>query len=161
MFILQNTQDALAFMFTEDVIDKVQSLMLFETVNKKNPSFPFSSYDRFDLTRITEKECKAKLRFGLDELPLLAKVLAIPGAFLCRNGTVATDMEGLCRLSDLIPRLRGSVPGLSEPEIISEVTSHIFDNYGYLLRGLDQPCVLGWHSKTESTSSSQLLYLLG
>jgi len=75
MFSRQTRQDALAFIFMEDVIDEVEFLMLFETVNKKNPSFPFWSYDRFDLTRITEEECKAEFRCGLAELPLLAKVL--------------------------------------------------------------------------------------
>ena len=147
MFSRQTTQDALAFMFMEDVIDEFEFSMLFETVNKKNPSFPYWLYDRFDLTRVTDEECKAEFRFGLAELPLLAKVLAIPGAFVCRNGTVATGMEGLCillrrfaypcRLSDLIPRFGRSVPELSE--IISEVSSHIFDNYGYLLQSLNQP----------------------
>ena len=132
-------------MFMEDVIDEVEFFMLFETVNKKNPSFPFWLYDRFDLTRIADEECKAEFRFGLADL--LAKVLAIPDTFFCRNGTVATGIEGLCillrrfaypcRLSDLIPRFGRSVPELSE--IISEVSSHIFDNYGYLLRSLDQP----------------------
>ena len=66
----QTTQEALTFMFMEDVIDEVEFLMLFKTVNKKNPSFPFWSYDRFDLTRVTrtEEECKAEFRFGLAEL---------------------------------------------------------------------------------------------
>ena len=68
MFSRQTTQDALAFMFMEDVIDEVEFLMLFETVNKKNSSFPFWSRDRFDLPRITEEECKAEFRFGLAEL---------------------------------------------------------------------------------------------
>ena len=72
--------------------------MLFETVNKKNPSFPHWSHDRFDLTRVTDEECKAEFRFGLAELPLLAKVLAIPDTFVCRNGIVATGMEYLCIL---------------------------------------------------------------
>ena len=82
MFSRQTTQDALAFMFMEDVIDEVEFSMLFETVNKKNPPFPYWSYDRFDLTRVTDEECKAEFRFGLAELPLLAKVLAIP-ACIC------------------------------------------------------------------------------
>ena len=60
---------------------------------------------------------------------------------------MATGIEGLCillrrfaypcRLSDLIPRFGRFVPELSE--IISEVSSHIFDKYGYLFRSLDQP----------------------
>lgn len=147
MFSRQTTQDALAFMFMEDIIDEVEFSLLFETVNKKNPSFPYWSYDRFDLTRVKDEECKAELRFGLAELPLLAKVLAIPDTFIRRNGTVATGMEGFCiilrrfpypcRLSDLISRFGRSVPELSE--IISEVSSHILDNYEYLLRSLNQP----------------------
>ena len=52
-------------------------------------------FDRFDLTRVTDEERKAEFRFGLAELPLSAKVLAIPDTFVCRNGTVATGMEGL------------------------------------------------------------------
>ena len=144
MFSRQTTQDALAFMFIEDVIDEVEFSMLFETVNKKNPSFPYLSYDR--LTWLASRTKNARLNFGLAELPLLVKVLAIPDTFVCRNGTVATGMEGLsillrrfaypCRLSDLIPRFGRSVPELSE--IISEVSSHIFDNYGYILQSLNQ-----------------------
>lgn len=134
-------------MIMEDIIDKVEFSLPFETVNKKNPSFPYWSYDRFDLSHVTDEECKGEFRFGLAELSLLAKVLAIPDTFICRNGTVVTGMEGLCillgrfaypcRLSDLIPRFGRSVPELSE--IISEVSSHIFDNYRYLLRSLNQP----------------------
>ena len=69
MFSRQTKQDALALMFMEDVIDEVEFLMLYETVNKKNPSFPYWSYNRFDLIRLTDEECKAEFRFGLAELP--------------------------------------------------------------------------------------------
>ena len=135
-------------MFMEDVIDEVNFLMHYETVNKKKTlSLPYWSYDRFDLTRLTDEECKAEFRFGLAELSLLANALAIPDIYVCRNGTVATGVESLCillrrfaypcRLSDLIPRFGRSVRELSE--IISEVSSHIFDNYGYLLQSLKQP----------------------
>ena len=130
MFSRQTTQDALAFMFVEDV----KFSMLFERLTQKNASFPYWSQDRFDLTRVTDEERKAEFRFGLAELPLSAKVLAIPDTFVCRNGTVATGMEGLCillrrfaypcRLSDLIPRIGRSVLELSE--ITSEVSSYTF-----------------------------------
>ena len=119
-FSRQTTQDALAFMFMEDVIDEVEFSMLFERLTQKNASFPYWSQDRFDLTRVTDEERKAEFRFGLAELPLSAKVLAIPDTFVCRNGTVATGMEGLCillrrfaypcRMSDLISRFGRSVP---------------------------------------------------
>ena len=143
MFSRQTTQDALAFMFVEDV----KFSMLFERLTQKNTSFPYWSQDRFDLTRVTDEERKAEFRFGLAELPLSAKVLAIPDTFVCRNGTVATGMEGLCillrrfaypcRLSDLIPRFGRSVLELSE--ITSEVSSYTFVNYEYTLQSLNQP----------------------
>ncbi|CAH3042066.1 unnamed protein product [Pocillopora meandrina] len=60
MFSRQTTQDALAFMFMEDVIDEVEFSMLFETVNKKFPSFPYFSPPHFDLTRVTDEECEAE-----------------------------------------------------------------------------------------------------
>ena len=86
MFSRKTTQDALAFMFVEDV----KFSMLFERLTKKNASFPYWS-----LTHVTDEERKAEFRFGLAKLPLSAKVLAIPDTFVCRNGTVATGMEGL------------------------------------------------------------------
>ena len=141
MFSRQTTQDALAFMFVEDV----KFLMLFERLTQKNASFPYWSQDRFDLTRVMDEERKAEFRFGLAEFPLSAKVLAIPDAFVYRNGTVATGMEGLCillrrfaypcRLSDLIPRFGRSVLELSE--ITSEVSSYTFVNYEYTLQSFN------------------------
>ena len=141
MFSRQTTQDALAFMCVEDV----KFSMLFERLTQKNASFPYWSQDRFDLTRVTDEERKAEFRFGLAELPLSAKVLAIPDTFVCRNGTVATGMEGFCillrrfaypcRLSDLIPRFGRSVLELSE--ITSEVSSYTFVNYEYTLQSFN------------------------
>lgn len=147
MFSKTSMQSALSVMFMEDFLDEDDFVMLYETLNKKNPSFPYWSYERFDLTRMTDEECKAEFRFGRAELPLLANALAIPESFVCSNGTVAAGMEGLCillrrfaypcRLSDLIPRFGRSVPELSE--IISEVSCHVYGNHGYLLHSLNQP----------------------
>ena len=74
------------------------SLLLYEASNKKNPALPYWKYDRFDITRLTDEECKADFRFGIAELPLLAQALKIPESFVCKNGTVAEGMEGLCIL---------------------------------------------------------------
>ena len=127
--------------------DDIEFLLLYEASNKKNPALPYWKYDHFDITRLTDEECKADFRFGIAELPLLAQSLKIPESFVCKNGTVAGGMEGLCillrryaypcRLSDLIPMFGRSVPELSE--IVSEVSGHIFSTHGYLLRTLNQP----------------------
>ena len=72
--------------------------MLFRSDNvlRKNPCFPYWHYDRFQLSQLTEDECKAEFRFGLAELQLLKEVFQIPPSFVCRNGTIAGGMEGLC-----------------------------------------------------------------
>ena len=147
MFSKTSMQNALSVMFREDIINKVDFGLLYESLNKKNQSFPYWCYEQFDLTPMTDEECKAEFCFGEAELPLLAKTLVIPESFVCSNGTVATGMEGLCillwrfaypcRLSDLIPRFARSVSELSK--IISEVSSHIYNNHGYLLNSLNQP----------------------
>ena len=73
-------------------------------------------------------QSRFSLEFGIAELPLLAEALKIPESFVCKNGTVA---------GDLIPMFGRSVPELSE--IVSEVSDHIFNTHGYLLRTLNQP----------------------
>ena len=140
-------QEAVTVMYTNDVFDDIDFLLLYKASNKKNPALPYWKYDRFDITRLTDEECKADFRFGITKLPLLEQTLKIPESFVCRNGTVAGGMEGLCillqryaypcRLSDLIPMFGRSVPELSE--IVSEVSAHIFNTHGYLLRTLNQP----------------------
>ena len=75
------------------------------------------------------------------ELPLLAEALKITESLVCKNGTVAGGMEGLCillrgyaypcRLSDLNPMFGRSVLELSE--IILEVSGHIFNTDRHLL----------------------------
>ncbi|KAL9977146.1 hypothetical protein ACROYT_G014519 [Oculina patagonica] len=75
MFSKKTTQDALTFMFMEDVIGEIEFLLLYESVNKRNPSFPYLSYDRFDLTCLTEEESRAEFGFGLAELPMLVQAL--------------------------------------------------------------------------------------
>ena len=147
MFSRKSMQEAVTVMYTNDVFDDIEFLLLYEASNKKNPALPYWKYDHFDITRLTDEECKADFRFGIAELPLLAQALKIPESFVCKNGTVAGGMEGLCillrryaypcRLSDLIPMFGRSVPELSE--IVSEVSGHIFNTHGYLLRTLNQP----------------------
>ena len=102
---------------------------------------------------ISPEEFETEFRFGITELPLLLRALAIPETFTYVNGTVCSGTEGLlillkrfsypCRLSDMIPRFGRSVPELSL--ILNEVISFIFTNHGYLLRDFDQPWLSSQH----------------
>lgn len=137
----------MAKLFVDDFFEEEEFLMLYDAVNQKNPSIPYSQYGRFDIDSITDDECKTEFRVGKSELNLLAEALGIPDSFVCSNGTKATGLEGLCvvlkrfaypcRYVDMVPRFGRSVPELCE--ITSEVSDFIYDNHGYLLQSLDQP----------------------
>ena len=147
MFSKNNTIYCCMSLFLDDVIDEAQFLAIYEDINKKNPSFPYWSYDRFDFDDISDSEFKAEFRVGKTEIGLLLDALRIPERFTCCNGTVASGLEGLCillkrfaypcRLSDMIPRFGRSVPELSL--ILSSVLDHVYNVNGHLLRDLNQP----------------------
>ena len=116
---------------------------------------PYKQYERIDdvFDAISPEEFETEFRFGITELPLLLRALAIPEMFTCVNGTVCSGTEGLLillkrfsypyRLSDMIPRFGRSVPELSL--VLNEVISFIFTNQGYLLRDFDQPWLTSQH----------------
>ena len=149
MLSKRSIQEASLAFFLNDMIDEAELQSILEITNKKNPSFPYWKYDRIERTLddMSESETKAEFRFATSELPRLAEALRIPEMFTCCNGATASGLEGLCillkrfaypcRLSDLIPRFGRSVPELSL--ILSEVTEHVFQNNGHLLRDLNQP----------------------
>ena len=61
-------QEALTAMYTNDVLDDIDFLLLYEASNKKNPPLPYRKYDRLDITRLTDEEFKADFRFGIAEI---------------------------------------------------------------------------------------------
>ena len=48
-------QDALTVMYTNNVLDDIDFLLLYQASNKKNPALPYWKYDRFDMTRLTHR----------------------------------------------------------------------------------------------------------
>ena len=56
-------QEALTVMYTNDVFDVIDFLLLYEASNKKNPALPYWNYNRFG--RLTDEECKADFRLNL------------------------------------------------------------------------------------------------
>ena len=147
MFSKKSIFETSVLLFMEDVLDEVDLLCIYDAFNRRNPSLPYWNYRHFDLSILSEDECKTEFRFGKGEIPILADVLRIPDIFTCVNGTVASGLEGLCmllkrfaypcRLCDLIPRFGRSVPESSL--ILSEVCSYIYDRHGYLITDLNQP----------------------
>ena len=141
--------DAATVLYANDVIDEQDFVCIYENTRRRNPEFQYWNFEKVhnQLGEMTTDESKAEFRFELADLPLLAEALKIPDKIVCPNRTVATGMEALCitlkrfaypcRYNDMIPRCGRSVSELCL--ITSEVTNHIFDTHGYLLRDLDQP----------------------
>ena len=88
-----------------------------------------------------EAEWIAEFRFQKSDIPTLVEVLGIPEYFKCRQGTLFSDLEGLClllsrlaypcRFSDLIPRFGRSTPELSM--ISNRMVDFMFDSHGHRL----------------------------
>ena len=112
-------------LFTQECISEEDFLLVYEPTRRKSPEFPYWQYERIDvqLQKMNDDEFLSEFRVNLSELYALAEVLRIPEHFPCRNGTVATGLEGLCvvlkrfaypcRFSDMIHCFERSVLELS------------------------------------------------
>ena len=113
-------------------IENDEDLLLLSFSRKEESAI---SYQRLDIEKLTNDQCRTMFRFDRDDIKILCHALKIPEKIICEkiiceNRTTATNIEGLCivlrrlaypcRLDDLEP-----VFGKSKAEI-----SHIFN---YLL----------------------------
>ena len=139
---------AAAFLYSEDLIDEQEFMLLTKEAEKSAPIFPYWNYDRFALDSMLDDECRSEFRFCKNDIPRLARALRLPTKFVCPNGTTASSIEGLCillrrfaypcRYSDLIPRFARSKPEICL--IVKDVMRHVAENFGYLLTTFQQ----GW-----------------
>ena len=111
-----------------------------------NP-LPHRNYPRFELDKYTDEECVNSFRFRKTDVAHLATALRLPHRFLCRNGTVAGCIEGLCillrrlaypiRLTNMIPMFGRSKSELSM--ILNDVVDFVFNQHHSLLDNLNVP----------------------
>lgn len=131
----------------EGDLDDEELVIFYEYMLAGPPPIPHRNYARFDINRYTDEECITSFRFQKPDLAFLATAMRLPERFVCKNGTVACRMEGLCmflrrlaypnRLTDII-----SMFGRSKSELImifSCVVDFIFDQHHSLLTTLDVP----------------------
>ena len=53
-------------------------------------------YERFDLDKMTDDECKTEFRFYKNDIYNLADVLTLPDRIVCYNGVNVEMVEALC-----------------------------------------------------------------
>lgn len=155
MFSKKNMLAASLMLCLDDVLDEEQVISIFGDLTRKNPPFPYWKFETIDvqLSDMSEAEVRAEFRFAPSEIDLLRQALRIPQKFTCPNGTVASGEERLlmllkrfaypCRLSDMVPRFGRSVPEISL--ILTEVTKHVVETQGHLLKDLNQPWLQPHH----------------
>lgn len=116
----KDLREALLLSYEENIISDEEFLLLYDEYSSKNPEFQYSDYERFDLEKLGDAECKANFRIEKRDLPALAEALRIPGAYKTNQRSIAGGMEGLymllkrfaypCRYGDMIPLFGRAVP---------------------------------------------------
>ena len=151
--------------FELGVIDEEELLLLANLSKKRNPSFPYYSYEKFDINNWSEEECWNDFRFHKNDLERLASALNLPAELITYNRMKVPAMEALCfmlrrlaypcRYSDLISRFARPVPELSV--IFSHTLNYIYDNWGHLLSSFNQP----WLSQEKLRYYADTIYRSG
>lgn len=117
---LREIRNCLLLFHDQKLIDDEEFILLYDLNRSKNPDFPYWRYDRFDLDRLSDDECKGELRFLKNDLYNFQKILGIPEEIKCYNRLVVDGIETLCillkrfaypiRYNDMIPRFGRPVP---------------------------------------------------
>ena len=141
MSSLKDARDMTLISHSQGLITDEELLLLLEENTSKNPDFSYDAYDRFDLEKIEEAECKSVFRVEKRDIPLLAEALGLPDTFTCPQRSVADGIEGLCmvlkrtsfpcRYSDMIYRFGRPVPVLSM--VTNQVVDYIYQAHGHRL----------------------------
>ena len=60
---LRVVRDAVLLYPDQNIIHDDELLLLYDLNSSKNPDFPYSRYDSFDLDKLSDAECKAEFQF--------------------------------------------------------------------------------------------------
>ena len=78
------------------VIDVDEALILQDVQERKNPQFPYWTYNNFDLDVMEEDECKADFRMRKKDVLACHRALRYPELLKCCNRVVVDSIEALC-----------------------------------------------------------------
>ena len=78
------------------VIGVDEALLLHDIQERKNPQFPYRTYQKFDLGLMQEDESKAEFRMMKNDVLALHTSLRFPEQLKCYNGVVVDSLEALC-----------------------------------------------------------------
>ena len=125
-----------------DLIDDIDHQLLYNVnrANRPNLEIPYWQYQRFDLERLTDDECRVEFRLKKNDIYDIVNVLQIPN-IVTYNRLTVEPVEGLCillkrlaypcRYSDMVPRFARPIPELCI--ITNHVMNLIYNQWSFLL----------------------------
>ena len=125
-----------------DLIDDIDHQLLYNVnrANRPNLEIPYWQYQRFDLERLTDDECRVEFRFKNNNIYDIVNALQIPN-IVTYNRLTVEPVEGLCillkrlaypcRYSDMVPRFARPIPELCI--ITNHVMNLIYNQWSFLL----------------------------
>ena len=133
--------------YSFDTIDDTEFVLLYNLHKSKNPDIPYWLYEKFDLEKLNDDQCKVTFRFSKNHIYDLKETLNTPEEIMCYNNVRVDDVEALCavlkrfaypcRFIDLIQIFARAIPQLSIT--CNEITNLIYENWNHLLSNLNQP----------------------
>ncbi|CAB3996986.1 Hypothetical predicted protein [Paramuricea clavata] len=148
MAALRAGEEQLLFLADEegDVEDDEMLGFFLYLTEGLNP-IPHRNYSRFKLENYSNEECVLNFHFTKADVIHLANALRLSDRFVCKNGTVASTLEGLCmllrrlaypnRLTDMVQMFGWSKSELSM--VINSAVDFVFNQHHSLLNNLNVP----------------------
>ena len=143
---LQAVREALLLAFDQNIIDEYEFALLYDA-NSSREVFPYWKFEKFDIDKWDDTECRTELRFAKKDLVALTEALDLPPMFVCCQRTICSDVEAVCillkrfafpcRYSDMVPRFGRSPSELCL--IFNTVLDYIYDRHNHRLGDWNQP----------------------
>jgi len=139
-------RDTILLAHATRLINAGEFVLHYDLHQPKNPDLPYTNYECFDLSKMTDDECKTEFRFYKNDIYNLAEVFTLSNQIVCYNGVNVDMVEALCiflkrfaypcRYVDMTPRY-----GRPEPQlcmISNAVMNKMYKKWNRLLTDLNQ-----------------------
>ena len=133
--------------YSFDTIDDTEFVLLYDLHKSKNPDIPYWRYEKFDLEKLNDDQCKVTFRFSKNHIYNLKESLNSPEEIMYYNSMRVDGAEVLCavlkrfaypcRFIDMIQIFARPIPQL--PIICNQMTNLTYENWNKLLSNLNQP----------------------
>ena len=71
--------------YSFDIIDDTEFVLLYDLYKSKNPDIPYWCYEKFNLEKLNDDQCKVTFRFSKNHIYDLRETLNIPEEIMCYN----------------------------------------------------------------------------